>query len=185
MGSIFKQKIKQMVSIANGVDAAHNYGSFKLEEKHLHDLKEAVNKTLSITPPDRARCIPLSCLLATYLIDNHHIPALAIAGDLFCEKYSLFSPCKKLPPRVNSVWSGHCWVIVDDVIIDLSIFRTAYSMDDDNLFKMFMIKHFGTGRGAFMSPPNGIPPGLKYKPKFIFPDDLLDFHATCHGMFQN
>ncbi len=79
MGS-YSNKIKQLISIADGVITAHEYCTYKVT--NLDILQKTVKTVLHDIPIEYAKCVPMSSILAAYLLDNHNIPAIVIAGDL-------------------------------------------------------------------------------------------------------
>jgi hypothetical protein len=66
----------------------------------------------------------------------------------------------------------HAWVVVDNLICDLSFFRTLYSSVFDLPYKKELIAIFGVGRGALIASPGQLQSlNLTYKAVDILPDE--------------
>ncbi|MBX3254917.1 MAG: hypothetical protein KF862_12310 [Chitinophagaceae bacterium] len=76
---------------------------------------------------------------------------------------------------VYQEWVGHAWVELDNLICDLSFFRTLYSDSFDKPYKGELIEVFGKGRGALIASPQQLATlNLIYQPM----EELSDEMAT-------
>ncbi|MGZ8916379.1 MAG: hypothetical protein ACXW1Z_25125 [Methylobacter sp.] len=105
--------------------------------------------------------------------------AIAVLGDLkICDSY-IFKCEKNIPLEnqkneiISQNWDGHCWVEVDNIILDLSIFRTAYRINHPSLLKDYLTSKYGEGKGAFVSPVESLPQELEFVPKFVLNDSQI------------
>ena len=145
----------------------------------LDIFSEPVTGVLSSIRPSLGACVMMSAGLVSVLECHYSIPAIAVLGDLKIDGSYIFK-CGGNVPKGNSEkkiiaqnWDGHCWVEVDSIILDLSIFRTAYKIKHPSLLKDYLISKFGTGRGAFVSPVESLPQELEFIPKFVLNDNQL------------
>jgi hypothetical protein len=111
-------------------------------------------------------------------LKSQNVSAVVILGDLLVNGKYAFLCQGNLPGAtyegefVNATWDGHAWVMIDSVICDLSIFRTAYALEHQSNLKAFMAQ-FGEGKGALMCAPGSLPPGMEFIPKFALTDDQI------------
>lgn len=136
-------------------------------------LSEAASRTLESIPSSFGSCVMMSAALVAALDVYYSIPAIAVVGDLRINGFDIFK-CKENIPMptqeenlIDIKWDGHCWVEVSGIICDLSIFRSAYSVNTPSLLKSFVLSNFGEGRGALLSPFNHIPQGMVFNPKYV------------------
>jgi len=169
-----KSKFSKLISRSRSIPEAQRYMDFALDDRQA--LVESAKTILSEVPPTFGACAMLSAMWAVYLNDNYNIPAQAVAGDLKIGRATIFKCKKNLPePTMNehfisNIWDGHCWIEVDGFIGDLSIFRTAYSIQEPSVLKNFILNHFGSGRGFFLANRDQLPIGMKYIPKYVLND---------------
>lgn len=177
-------KFREECAKYRGVKESEIYDDFTLHG--YEEIQKGVQGILATVPPSFGACAPLSASLAAYLRDHYDIPA--VAGDLKIESTRVFK-CKKNIPTpgksgkvINKSWDGHCWVEIDDFICDVSVFRTAYTIDNLSVLKSFILSNFGQGRGAILSPIEDLPSGMKYIPKYVLTDNQID--ALIAGVGQ-
>jgi hypothetical protein len=96
-------------------------------------------------------CIPMSAMLYVILKDRHNINTHLITGDLSYKDHTVFKQNFSIPETTTDFlskdWTGHAWVEFDDLICDLSFFRTLYSSDFNHSCKEELISQFGLGKG--------------------------------------
>ncbi|WP_300181691.1 hypothetical protein [uncultured Aliivibrio sp.] len=172
-----KITINQLVNRYRGESEANEYSHFNL--KHPQPLLESARELLSIVPPSMGACAPLSAAWAQMLRDKYDIPAIVVAGDFKVLGKRIFKCKTNLPESnlggkvINKKWDGHCWIEIDGYIGDLSIFRTAYSLNHPSVLKEFVESTFGSGRGAFLAPYSDVPKGMKYEAKYVLTDKQI------------
>jgi hypothetical protein len=72
--------------------------------------------------------------------------------------------------RSNPSWDGHSWLVCGDNIVDISLFRTAYSVQSPPHLTQFGRAQFGEGRGLLVS---RFEPGLRYEPQYVLTYDQI------------
>lgn len=145
----------------------------------VEKLADTVRKTLNSIPLSFGSCVMISSGLVAALEVEHDISAVAVVGDLKVNGLNIFK-CKKNVPMptgndeiIQETWDGHCWVEINGIICDLSIFRSAYAIQSSSVLKAFILNNFGEGRGALLSPAESLPSGLKYVPKYALNDHQI------------
>ena len=115
------------------------------------ELNEAVLKTLKCFPHRPFLCLPLSATIYAILKDDFGVEVRLVTGDLAYDDSVIFKQDFKIEEAsVEQLrfWSGHAWVEFEDYILDLSFFRTLYSVQFQKSCKSELIAQFGKGRGA-------------------------------------
>lgn len=173
-----KEILKEIICRDLGLNSYAKYSAYRLEE--FSEISKHVSNLLSLAPPSFGSCVMLSATLAAILQEKSSIPAIAVLGDLLISEFPIFECKKNLPsPRydgdeIRENWDGHCWVEIDDAIIDVSIFRSAYSVSAPSLLKSFIVSNFGMGKGALLSTCEQLPSGMEFRPKFALTDVQID-----------
>ena len=54
----------------------------------------------------------------------------------------------------NFVSDGHCWIEIDNFISDISIFRTIYSLDENNQNRLAVENKIGKNNAFLIAPFN-------------------------------
>lgn len=171
------RKIEQLISRYRGANEAQSYKNYKLASPDI--LATTAKDMLKIIPPSLGACALISSVWADTLRSQHNIPAIVVVGDLKISGTTVFKCKKNLPTGGNTgkftsgKWSGHCWIEIDGYIGDLTIFRTAYSIEGLSLLKDFVLSNFGPGRAGFLSKTSETPKGMKYIPKFVLKDQQV------------
>lgn len=171
--------IKNLIASSRGLEDADLFSSYKLDNPKV--LVETAKEVLSAIEPSFGACTLMSACWSAFLRDKHNIPAVVIAGDLNINGNTIFK-CKENIPQpgktgkvISKKWDGHCWVEIDNYIGDLSIFRTAYSINRPSLLRNFVLEKFGAGRGALLCPIDEIQIlGIEYKPKFVLNENQIN-----------
>ena len=139
-------------------------------------LEKAVIDVLKYTPYEPFLCLPLSTLLYVLLKDKYQFDAKLVTGDLKFKTDYIFKQDFKISEAKDGVlteWSGHSWVEIDNLICDLSIFRTLYSDQFTKPCKAELIANFGEGRGCLIFEKDKIQPGqLSYIAIDYLPDEM-------------
>lgn len=176
--SIREKALRELVQKSLGSKKAQEYFNFKI--KSFEEIVQSARTIMSYVPPTFGSCVLISSAWAGFLSDHCAIPAVVVAGDLTIDGKFVFKYEEALPKptKTNSViiksWSGHCWIEIDGVIGDLSIFRTAYAITGPSRLKNFILNTFGQGRGALITGLRDLPPAMIYTPKEVLNDDQVD-----------
>lgn len=147
-----------------------------MKKLNLNILEKAVTDVLKHTPYEPFLCLPLSTLLYVLLKDKYHFDAKLVTGDLKFKNDYIFKQDFRIAEAKDGVlteWSGHSWVEIDNLICDLSIFRTLYSPQFTKPSKAELITNFGEGRGCLIFEKDKIQPGqLSYIAIDYLPDEM-------------
>lgn len=157
----------------------HSYVSYELTSNDEIFLKEVIEEVLRKLPVKAFNCGLSSALLGAVILDNSSIPVSVICGHLDYFTKRIFT-CYILIPysteniSINEIWDGHCWVEINNLIIDISIFRTVYNGKVPNDLFDKIISQFGKGRGALLGSPKEIQKlGFNYIPCYGLTQDQI------------
>jgi hypothetical protein len=172
-----KKLLEDLVCRDRGKEEYLRYTFFTCQS--LQIFSEPVKRMLASVPPSFGSCVMMSAGFVSILESEYSIPAIAVLGDLNIDGLSIFK-CKNNIAKGNQKnevitqnWDGHCWVEVDGVICDLSIFRTAYRINHPSVLKSYITSKYGEGRGAFICPLESLPQELEFVPKFVLNNNQI------------
>lgn len=145
-----------------------------LNNFQYEQLKKYSTDIMSIYPCQPLACAYLSAMMVEFARQDG-ISAYLAAGSLTFKDNILFNydPIVESNDYVER-WNGHCWVIFNDCIADLSIFRTAYADTSPVWLSNLFINNFGKKKGALIATPLATSEiGFNYKPMYIFNDNKI------------
>ncbi|WP_019218319.1 hypothetical protein, partial [Legionella tunisiensis] len=134
-------------------------------------LKKSCREVLQMLPPQPFECVSLSAALVEWT-RQAGIGSYLVAGSLTFKGKSLFQydPIVEYKNYVEN-WSGHCWVIFNDAIAEISLFRTTYSEKATSWLRNMIIENFGEQKGAIIATISEMEEmGFSYTPEYIFND---------------
>lgn len=117
-------------------------------------LNSIVVEVLKNIPYKPFLCLPLSAMLYAILNDNLKVETKIATGDLLYKGKYIFKQDFSISSAKENIyrdWSGHAWVELDNLICDLSFFRTLYSDKFTKPFKKELIEFFGEGKGCLIT----------------------------------
>ena len=152
-------KLRETLKTVFTEKEVQSFFSYHLTNEDKAFIKEAVIGVLKIVPANAFNCAMLNGLLGAIISDHSNIPVAVIAGHLDYSSRRLFNCSRPFPystdkKEINEEWDGHCWVELNNLIIDISIFRTIYyGQVPEDLYNEIVTK-FGEGRGALLCSAN-------------------------------
>jgi hypothetical protein len=182
MESTRQRNLRRLIVKSLGAKKASEYFAYRLDGYNA--VSEAASEIMSSVPPSFGSCVLISSAWAGLLSDHFNIPAVVVAGSLKIDGKYVFKYEGELPKPTKSnsaiemTWSGHCWIEIDGKVGDLSIFRTAYSIQRPSRLKDFVISNFGYGRGAFLASISELPKGLKYEPNSVLTNEQVNMFIS-------
>ena len=153
--------------------------SYEITASDMLFLKEAVNEVLRKMPANAFNCAMLSGLLGAIINDHSNIPVSVISGHLDYSSKRIFNCYKPIPfstdkKEINEIWDGHCWVELNNLIVDISIFRTIYYGNVPRDLHDNIVYRFGEGRGALVGTPHEIQKmDFAYTPCYCLTSDQI------------
>lgn len=162
---------------------AASYGEAERQRYMNHEAREEEKLKAAQTGKEVLHAsvrLPLACTFMTAawvsrLRSEQGLPAYCVAGDLHVGRRPVFaSGDRDVARRFDAStldWQGHCWLVLGNLIGDISVCRTAYAQPDGSHIKNSVLRTFGAGRGLFLM-PRGIllEDGFEYTPKYVVTD---------------
>ena len=175
--------LQEVIIRDRGQEAYREYAQCEISD--INVVARVAMQTLEMIQPSLGSCVMVSAGFVA-ILKSVGIEAVVILGDLKIDGRFIFECRGNIPGAsydgevLNATWDGHAWVVIGDLVCDLSIFRTAYALPHPSLLKSFINHHFGDGRGALLCPPGTIPQGMEFVPKYALSDDQI--HGILEGL---
>ena len=148
-------KLGKLIAVQHGWAAAKAFKSYELNEADQAVLSRCAIDLLKIFPPVPGACALLSAALAVALERHMNAPIHVVAGSLEVEGVPVLgdrqffdgTPVFSTP---NPHWDGHAWVMVGCYVVDIAIFRTAYSNEGPPRLAQHIDLTFGPGKALYV-----------------------------------
>jgi hypothetical protein len=145
---------------------------YRLSGTEWTTLAELATRYLSQFPVLPGACVIMSAGFSALVSRQTKVPAVVAAGGLAVGGKTYYRPRQSCLSEIFDQsrldWNGHAWVIAGDHIMDLSIFRTAYSGLGPKGLQEDLTTRFGSGSGVFISKPETMrDEGMHYKPLYV------------------
>ena len=150
---------------------ANKFSNDYVTTNHTNLLLKCCSDILQMIPPKPFACALLSATLVEFA-RQQNIHCYLVAGSLDFKNKRLFTydPVIEQENMVDN-WSGHCWVVFNDAIAEISLFRTAYSKQSPKWLYDMISNEFGENRGALVtSIAEQEKMGFSYTPEYIIND---------------
>jgi hypothetical protein len=161
----------QLIERSYSKDHANKFMGNFLNNDQADIIQRSCKDIHQMLPPQPFACAFLSATLVEFCRQKG-IHAYLVAGTLDLNGKRLFN-YDPIIEKENIVdkWDGHCWVIFNDAIAEISLFRTAYSDQSPAWLKDMITGAFGTKRGTILASSKEMEQfGLMYVPQYIFND---------------
>lgn len=168
-----------LIAATHGQEAAEVYGRFVPSASDREAVGQVGIEVLSAFPSMPGACVMMSALLVAMLDGRTQSPAYVVAGRLSVRQTLIFGEKEPIDGRArfsasNPSWDGHAWVVLGSYIVDVSIFRTAYSAQSNNVLSDFIRAEFGVGKGLMLiRDSDAAQSGLLYVPQYVLSADQL------------
>jgi len=127
-------QLSKLVANKHSWAAAKAFKSYEMNEADRVALSHCAIDLLSIFPPVAGACALMSAALAVGLERHMKAPIHVVAGTLAVEGVPVFGDRRPIDGSLvfstsSPDWDGHAWVMIGPYVVDISIFRTAYSAE--------------------------------------------------------
>lgn len=116
-----------------------------MNKSELHELVELVKQTNALELPTNS-CLYYSALLYATLVDNTAIKPKFIIGSVKILDQYIFKHDKNtslsFKENISLQWDGHAWIEIDNLIVDLSLFKTIKNLSPTNIFHEYILNYF-------------------------------------------
>jgi hypothetical protein len=175
--------VKDLVQLGRHVAAKHGwplakaFKSYEMSEADGAILSRCAVELLRIFPSRPGTSAQMSAALAVSLERHLKVPACVMAGTLAVEGVPVFGDRRpfdgaRVFGEADPEWSGHAWLMVGPYIVDISIFRTAYSAWGPAGLAKYVDLTFGPNKGLYVDLwKQTRQQGLSYEPQYVLGAD--------------
>lgn len=166
-------QLSKLVAHHHGWEAAKAFKSYEMNEADQVRLSQCAIDLLKIFPPTPSPSALLSAALAVSLERHIKAPIHVVAGTLAVEDVPVFGDRQPFdgPTLFKSSipdWDGHAWVMIGQYVVDMSIFRSAYSAEGPARLARHIDLNFGPEKGLYVDQwKRTRRVGLSYEPQYI------------------
>ncbi len=170
-------QLGKLIARQHGWAAAKAFKSYEMNEADQSALSRCSLDLLKLFPPVPGACAMMSAALAVGLERMMQAPIHVVAGTLAVEGVPVFGDRKPFDgsqvfSAPNPGWDGHVWVMVGSYVVDISIFRTAYSAEGPARLARHIDLTFGPKKGLYVDRWKRTRQlGLNYEPQYVLTAD--------------
>jgi hypothetical protein len=163
----------KLVAVQHGWAAAKAFKAYEMTDADREALSQCAIDLLKIFPSVPGACALMSAALAVGLERNMAVPIHVVAGTLAVDGEPVFGDRQPFDgSQVFSTstpdWDGHVWVMIGSYIVDISIFRTAYSRQGPARLAKHVDLAFGPNKGLYVDHWKRTRQlGLSYEPQYV------------------
>jgi hypothetical protein len=180
-------QLGQRVAATHGWAAAKAFKAYAWSDADRARIARCASELLGVFPKGPGTVNLLTAALAVQLQRHLQAPVHLVAGTLSVDGAAVLGD--RLPfdgPGVfaepNPAWPGHLWVMVGAHVVDVAIFRIAYSPDCPPELAHHVHGVFGPDKGLYADQwRQARRLGLAYEPQYVLSeDDLMRLMAAAH-----
>lgn len=170
-------RTSRLIAASRSWEKAREMARRRLDEEDIAELSALAIDYLANFPFLSGACVPMSAGFSALLTEHSNIPAVVAAGSLAVGKATFYAPndVDALPRVFDETrldFDGHAWVLAGDHIVDLSIFRTAYSCRGPAGLREAIAIRFGEGQGVFLSRSRSMRrDGMTYQALYVLTEE--------------
>lgn len=170
-------QLGKSIAAQHGWAAAKAFKSYEMNEADGAIVSQCAIDVLNIFPPMPGAGALMSAALAVGLESRMNAPVHVVAGTLAVEGVSVFGDRQpfdgaQIFSTANPDWDGHVWIMIGPYVVDISIFRTAYSRQGPARLSRHIDLTFGPGKGLYVDLWKRTQHrGLSYEPQYVLSVD--------------
>jgi len=175
------------IAAQHGWPAAKAFKSYEMSDADRAALSKCAVDLLTVFPATPDSSAMMSAALAVALESRLNAPVQVVAGTLSVEGVPVFGDRQPFDGAKvfgeaeqdqngqdwnGQDWNGHVWVMVGPYIVDISIFRTAYSAEGPARLSRHVDLVFGPGKALYVDLwKRTAQQGLGYEPQYVLSAD--------------
>jgi len=176
-----RDEIANLITASHSETEAQAYRQWEPTLAQREEIASLGTTVLRDTRPVPGACALMCAMWVTIVGARTGLAVYLAAGNLVVDGESVFGSDTGTPEIASMFdasqpdWDGHAWVVIGDLLGDLSIFRTAYSPRAHPRLHHAIVERFGPGRGLLIDDPESLAmAGLQYEPKYILTKKQVD-----------
>jgi hypothetical protein len=161
------------IALHHGWAAAKAFKSYEMSDADRVVVSQSAVDLLRVFPDVAGASAMMSAALAVQLESRLQAPVHVVAGTLSVEGAAVLGDGAgfdgaQVFAEADPRWNGHVWVMIGATIVDVSIFRTAYSAQGPARLAKHVDLVFGPGKGLYVDPwQRSSQRGLGYDPHYV------------------
>ena len=170
-------QLGKLVAAQHGWPAAKAFKAYEMTDADRDALSRCAIDLLKVFPPIPGACALMSAALAVSLERQMAAPIYVVAGMLAVDGEPVFGNRQPFDgaqvfSASNPDWDGHVWIMVGPYVVDISIFRTAYSRQGPAKLAKHIDLAFGPNKGLYVDRWKRTSQlGLSYEPQYVLSAD--------------
>lgn len=170
-------QLSKLIAQQHGWPAAKAFKAYDMNEADQLALSKSAVALLKIFPPEASNSALMSAALAVTLERRINAPIHVVAGTLAVDGEPVFGDSQpfdgsQIFSTPNPDWSGHMWIMIGGYVVDMAIFRAAYSAEGPSRLARHIHLNFGTGKGLYVDQWKRTQRiGLNYEPQYVLSAD--------------
>ncbi len=166
-------QLGKQIAAQHGWAAAKAFKAYEMNDSDRAVLSQCALDLLKVFPPMPGACALMSASLAGTLERRMTAPVHVVAGTLVVDGEPVFGDRKPFDGPAafaasNPDWDGHVWVMVGPYVVDVSLFRTAYSRHGPPRLAKHINLAFGPNKGLYVDHWKRTGQlGLGYEPQYV------------------
>lgn len=170
-------QLGKLIAHQHGWAAARAFKAYEMEDADRRALSHCAIDLLKVFPPVPGACALMSAALAVSLERHMKAPIHVVAGTLAVEGQPVFGDRQPFDgsgvfSTSSPGWDGHVWVMIGPYVVDISIFRTAYSAQGPARLARHIDLTFGPEKGLYVDHwKRTRQVGLSYQPQYVLNAD--------------
>lgn len=170
-------QLGKLIATQHGWAAAKAFKSYEMNDVDRAALSHCALNLLGIISPVPGASALMSAALAVSLERRMTAPIHVVAGTLAVEGVPVFGDRQPFDgsqvfSTSNPDWDGHVWVMIGPYVVDISIFRTAYSAQGPARLAKHIDLTFGPDKGIYVDHwKRTARLGLNFEPQYVLSTD--------------
>ena len=170
-------QLGKLIAVNHGWAPAKAFKAYAMDEADRAVLSQCALDLLAVFPQVPRASAIMSAALAVGLERRMQAPIHVVAGTLAVQGVPVLGDGQpfdgpQLFSTSNPDWDGHVWVMVGPYVVDISLFRTAYSAQGPALLSKHVDLTFGPNKGLYVDAwKRTAQQGLHYAPHYVLSAD--------------
>lgn len=166
-------QLGKLVAAQHGWAEAKAFKSYEMTDADRAVLSKCAVDLLKVFPEAGGTAAMMSAALAVHLESRLTAPVHVVAGTLSVEGVPVFGDRQPFDGaevfgEASPEWNGHVWVMVGPYVVDLALFRIAYSADGPARLSRHVDLVFGPGKALYVDQWKRTgQQGLRYEPHYV------------------
>lgn len=168
-------RLDRLVAARLGKPAADAFKAYTPTAADRETLGEVALAVLQDFEPLPGACLMMSCVLVQRLAPRLSGPAVVVLGGLQVRGMQVYDPVGVDLTTSNMAWDGHAWAMLGDMVVDISIGRTARLPGAHPALREHVLEVLGPRTGVYGAAWAKAPEdGFRYSPVDVVAPEVVE-----------